>query len=669
MSAAKWSAAWAIIGLSASAFAAPSDAVSLSHHEALQRLNIQSQSVNAEQKPGVAGPVDLSFDALGRTFELQLSPNSNLLAAARNVTSGVVVPYRGRLAGAPGSWARIVIANGVPTGIIWDGKEMFAIEGPHDNIAGSDSTIIYRLADAFIAPGSMTCGTGSSEFSNAGAVYESLVAELGAAAEAQGAVLEINMGAIADFEFFSVHGANSRSAILERLSIVDGIYSQQLGVQIFVPVVEVYSTDADDPLINTTVPSDLLADLRIHRASNAAQNVNGLTHLWTGRDLDGSTVGIAFIGALCDTSFGAGLSEGNGGPTFDSLVAAHEIGHNFGAPHDGEPGSLCESVTGDFLMATSLNQSNRFSQCSIDQMTPNIAAAPCITPLPTVDMRTSLNGSNPTILLGNTATVTFDFTNAGATPATNVNATITLPNNTLLVSAAASVGSCTDGGGFVDCAIGAVDGSSTASVTLTSDTTAVGIGTFDATVTADVDERPTNNQESALLTVNPAVNLVVNALPARQINVDQSTTVSTTLDNTSILDATGVTLSISLSAGLRADSASWSIGTCTVAASQVDCVAATFGAQSSSTLSVGVTGITQGGKIVGVSLSSNEADADPSNNNANATVNVGVVEESGGGATGVLFLLLLGLMGLLERFWNRDQCSAQVRASRSAPTK
>jgi hypothetical protein len=190
-------------------------------------------------------------------------------------------------------------------------------------------------------------------------------------------------------------------------------------------------------------------------------------------------------------------------------------------------------------------------------------------------------------------------------------------------------------------------------VTLTSDTTAVGVGTFNATVTADVDERAGNNQDTALLTVNPAVNLVVNAPPAQQINLDQSTTVSATLDNTSILDATGVTLSISLSTGLRADSASWSIGTCTVTTSQVDCVAATFAAQSSSTLSVGVTALTEGGKTVGVSLSSIEADADPSNNNANATVNVGVVEDSGGGSPSALFLLLLGLIAL-ERFSKRE---------------
>ena len=62
-------------------------------------------------------------------------------------------------------------------------------------------------------------------------------------------------------------------------------------------------------------------------------------------------MGVAYSSALCSTRFGAGLSEGNAGAMFDSLVAAHEIGHNFGAPHDGKAGSACESEMGDFIMA------------------------------------------------------------------------------------------------------------------------------------------------------------------------------------------------------------------------------------------------------------------------------------------------------------------------------
>jgi uncharacterized repeat protein (TIGR01451 family) len=658
MSAIRWFAAWAFFSFSASAFALNAGAISLSHHEPLQRLSIQGHGSDVSQKLAVAGPVDMSFDALGRSFELQLTPNNNLLSATRSSVSNGVVPYRGQLAGNADSWARIVIVDGIPSGLIWDGNELFAVERPGDNIVGSDSTIIYRLADAVIAPGSMTCGAGDA-FSNAGAVYKSLVSELHLAKEqAQGAVLEINVSAIGDFEFFGLHGANSDNAMLERLNNVDGIFSTEVAVQISVPFFETFTTDAADPFTDELNASNLVDEVGAYRDGNPNHNAHGLTHLWTGKDVindsgGNSTVGIAFTGALCRSQFGAALSEGRSNPSFDSLVAAHEIGHNFGAPHDAVPGSDCETAPDTFLMAASLNGSNQFSQCSKDQMADDIAQAEiqgCITPLPTVDMRVRLNGSDPAILLGNTATVTFDFANAGGSQATNVTADVTLPSNVSLISAAASIGSCTNGAGVVNCSIGTVEGSSTASVTLTSTTTAVGVGTFDATVSADVDERPENNQVAALLTVNPAVNLVVNAPTARQIDVNQSATVSVTLNNTSILDATGVTLSASASSGLQVNSATWSIGNCTTTGSQVDCAATTFGAQSSSTLTVNVTGSTEGAKTVSVTMSSIEADADPANNSATATVNVGSVDEdSGGGSFGFAFLLLLGLLAVANR--------------------
>ena len=72
-------------------------------------------------------------------------------------------------------------------------------------------------------------------------------------------------------------------------------------------------------------------------------------------------------------------------------VVAHEIGHNFGAPHDGETGSACESQAGDWLMSPRLNGVDQFSQCSLNEMADDIARASCITALPSVDMQPSLS--------------------------------------------------------------------------------------------------------------------------------------------------------------------------------------------------------------------------------------------------------------------------------------
>ena len=634
--------------------------ISLSHHEPLQRLSITGSSIDGSQKIGAAGPVEMNFDALGRSFELRLSPNGRLLDAARVIAGNAVIPYRGKLAGNDSSWVRIVMADGMPSGLIWDGSELFAIERPGDNVAGADTTIIYRLADAVIAPGSMTCGAGGA-LMNGAAVYKSLGAELNATmAEAVGAEKMIDIGAVGDAEFASIHGANSQQAILDRLNNVDGIFSAELGIQINVPLVQVFSNAgaASYPFSDTVIAGDLLDELAAYRNGEPNQNVNGLTHLWTGKDVEGdggnnSTVGIAYTGALCRQQFGVGLSEGRN-RTFDSLIAAHEIGHNFGAPHDGTSGSACESETGDFLMAASLNGSDQFSQCSLEQMADDIARAEtqgCITPLPSVDMSFGLDDPAPAVLLGNTATVTFDVINAGTLPASNVAADFELPANVSLISAAASMGSCTDGGGMVNCAIGDVQGTTTVSVTLTSDTVAVGSGNFNASVSADVDDDTNNNLSSLTLTVQPAVNLSVTPPTTRDLSVNRSTGLTALLENTSILDATGVTLSITVSSGLRVDSASWPLGACAVSDSQVDCAGDNFAALSNVTLSLGVTALTEGSKTINFSMSSTEDEADSANNTASATVNVSEPqqEESSGGGAGLWLLPLLGLFALRRR--------------------
>ncbi len=399
----------------------------------------------------------------------------------------------------------------------------------------------------------------------------------------------------------------------------------------------------------------LLDELGLYRDSMAAHRTQGLTHLYTGRTLAGTTVGIAYTDALCNTRFGAGLSEGNSNATFDSLIAAHELGHNFGAPHDGVAGP-CVAEPMTFLMAPLLNNSNQFSACSIAEMTDDIATAAlpggCISALPAVDVRVALSGQMSTVLLGASTNLVYVISNAGTLQATGVFADFTIPNILSIDSVTPSSGLCTidAGTGTVNCVFGDLPGLTSRTVTISTTPATVGAGMLNASVTADIDERPGNNVETLPLTVDPAVDLAVNTPTAAAINLNQSTTVNVNLENRSAsLNATGVTLSVSLNSGLRADSASWSIGTCTVTDQQVDCQTANFPTLSNSTLTFGFTGTLAGARSYTVSLASTEADANPANNNANGVVTVTDPKASGGGATRLPFLCLLGLAVFLTR--------------------
>lgn len=645
-----------LLGLAAPSAASQSNGVVVSHHESLGAFQLSDSRTAGQQKPANGASALLSFDAFGRRFDIELESNDRLLsAAARNQIDAGTSVYRGRIAGQENSWVRIVVADGMPRGVIWDGKEMIAIEAPGDSAVSTTVPVAYRLADTYLIPGTMTCGKdhSSSARLSAATMYGKLVGELETAmSQGPGASMQLDLGAIGDFEMFQRFGSDAavtEAAILTRLNTVDGIYSEQLAVQIFVDELAVFST-ADDPFTDTTDSNALLEELGIYRQNTPAQRSQGLTHLYTGRDLDETTVGIAYLDALCHQRFGAGLSEGRRGATTDALIAAHEIGHNFGAEHDGEEESVCESTPETFLMAASVNNSDEFSQCSIDTMTPNITAASCIAPLPTVDMGIALNGSLSPVLLGANATLTFRSTNTGTQSATGVEVDVELPDNASLVSVTAEFGTCTSGAGEVNCTFGTVPGGGTRDVTLTTLASDTGNGTFTATVSADTDVNLNNNVRSVTLTVNPAVDLVVNAIAASQVNLDQQVSIAIGLENRSVLAASDVELSISLNSGLRADTATWSLGTCTVTDQQVDCEANTFAGTSNATLNLVLTGTSNGSSNYTVSLSSPDEDAVTSNNSVTATVQVGTMNNTGGGggssggggAAGYLLLVLLG---------------------------
>ena len=90
---------------------------------------------------------------------MQLVENDRIASALQSeIAKSQVGVYRGQLADIPQSWARIVVFDGMPRGMIWDGAEMYAIEAPGDSTLSIDAPVIYRMADAHVIAGTMSCG-------------------------------------------------------------------------------------------------------------------------------------------------------------------------------------------------------------------------------------------------------------------------------------------------------------------------------------------------------------------------------------------------------------------------------------------------------------------------------------------------------------------------------
>ncbi|NNF40978.1 MAG: hypothetical protein HKN64_06335 [Woeseiaceae bacterium] len=622
--------------------------VELLYKEPLEQMRMAYAASPGEQSSLSKAARELRFEAFGKRFDIELEVNRSLLDAVQRAHLDERYEiYRGTIAGLPGSWVRLVFADGVPRGMLWDGEELMAIDVSREDGAVAADAFIYRLRDLRIPPGTLACSDIGNPRS-AAELASAVVAEVGEATTQSGeATSQIDIAVIADYEFTSANGPGTNVALTTRMNNVDGIFSMQLGVQLNVNRIDTYPEN-NDPFSDETVAGDLLDELTDYRFATPEQYANGLTHLFTGRDLDENTVGVAYTGALCNRRFGAGLTEGSANITLDSLIAAHEFGHNFGAPHDGTDEPPCEDVPQTFLMAPQLNGSSEFSSCSIAEIQDDINRASCITAMASTDVAVAAVGQS-TALLGDAATIAFEANNVGTNSASGVTMDVTIPAGVVLSSVTATAGTCTSGAGTVSCTLGTIAAGSGATVNI--DITPSDAGSFDfvANLDASSDANSGNNQATQRLVVSPAVDLVATAAAAATLALNASTTLNANLENRSAIAATGVTLTVTPQAGLTLNSAGWSAGGCSITNNIATCEASSLAAQSNTGLQLGVTGSTAGNRSYTIAASSAEAERQPSNNEVSGQVTVSSppgTDSSGGGGGGSLGWLSLLCLAL-----------------------
>ncbi len=101
-----------------------------------------------------------------------------------------------------------------------------------------------------------------------------------------------------------------------------------------------YSNSSDPWSASTT--SAALAEVKAYWLANRLAVTRTVTHFMSGKG--NGQGGIAYVGVLCNGTYGYGVSMSLGGNfsvaqpqiIWDSVVIAHEIGHNFGSPHTHE---------------------------------------------------------------------------------------------------------------------------------------------------------------------------------------------------------------------------------------------------------------------------------------------------------------------------------------------
>jgi hypothetical protein len=516
------------------------------HHERLPALVLERRATpDAAGQAGDAG-ARLRFEALGRAFDLRLEPNARLLASlgdARRAALGDLSLWRGVLAGEDGSWARVGVHGGRIHALVYDGQELYAIE-PAARIAAhlvqpdaGDGEVIYRLRDvtgSFHDDAIVPVGAASGTFA-------AMAGALAAARPAAGAAAmrRLDVALLGDFEFRLRH-PDADAELLLRANYVDGIFSQQLGLQISVGLTRTVRSEPD--AFSGADATSLLESAAAHRSTEPTLRGYPLVHLFTGRDLSGSTVGIAYIGGVCDPMYGVGVTQSSMSVFHDALIAAHEIGHNLGARHDAEAGSPCESTPPTYLMAPTLSGSDRFSQCSLTAMSAVVARAACIATAHAGDVRVQLDVAERA-LLGEDAAVHLAVDNAGNDTATNVVVTL-VPAHGATIRYDGADARCAVSADGLACAIGGLAPGARVEIDAFVAGGLPGDVEVVATAHASNDTNPGNDAVSRTVTFDPAVVLEVAVAPEEIVVGSSGAAVEISIGNSSVLAATGVALEV-----------------------------------------------------------------------------------------------------------------------------
>lgn len=129
-----------------------------------------------------------------------------------------------------------------------------------------------------------------------------------------------------------------------------------------------------DPWSTSTNSSTLLNSFSSWGGSGFSVN-HDVASLWTNRNFDGSTIGVAWRPGLCATAYKYNINEDfSTNAQQIRVLLAHELGHNFGAQHDnsGDP----------FIMAPSVSASTTWSSQSQTQINGHMANTSCVSNCP-----------------------------------------------------------------------------------------------------------------------------------------------------------------------------------------------------------------------------------------------------------------------------------------------
>ncbi len=138
----------------------------------------------------------------------------------------------------------------------------------------------------------------------------------------------------ADHEYYVASGssvANVVANIDAVVNAVNDIYAHDVLIEHELTQVVVRSAEPDP--YTSFDPGTILGEFRNEWNTNQQGVPRDIAHLATGKEMDGNIIGLAWLSVVCHPTYGYALTQFNLGFGGHVMVVAHEIGHNWSAPH------------------------------------------------------------------------------------------------------------------------------------------------------------------------------------------------------------------------------------------------------------------------------------------------------------------------------------------------
>lgn len=368
----------------------------------------------AQAKVTLAVPGSDELNLTLEEYDIRSSQYKAYQSSATGVKEDVYIDncytYKGYLNDDPAQFVRLTVTDKLIKGVLFDKSKGYLVLEPLSTFQKSNESegkyAFYNLSS--LKNSSNLCGVHAIK----SVLNESKQDKARQASTLTNPCRIVEIATDADYEWYSIFGNASNFEIISIMNVVDGIYQNTFNLRMVISFQNVYTAN-NDPY---TTNNDLLFldQFRNHWNSNRQNIKRDLAHLFSGKTLNNSVVGVSYSGVVCaNSSYSYGLTVDSYN---DYYTTAHEVGHNFGANHPNEVGHPEECNPNLSIMCQGSYSSNpvftAFSQSEVNNHLNNYSS--CLFSGPPQVQQTLLGG-NPIGLYSNNSVCTFNNYSLNAT--------------------------------------------------------------------------------------------------------------------------------------------------------------------------------------------------------------------------------------------------------------